>query len=126
MIKSAVLALAAVTVPLTSSLGSGSAAVAPVPRDVMLEGRIAGWFVEDDGTVLVSCAAKKGDVLWFRTPANQSSTTQFELLTLHAVLDLQRLPVDAATKVYFRGEATTSNNGSTPDKALQLVAIGHK
>ncbi|MFN3242020.1 MAG: hypothetical protein ACE37K_10945 [Planctomycetota bacterium] len=126
LIKSVALALAAISVPLTSSLWTSPSATTTPRRDVTLEGRIGGWFVEDDGTVLVRVEPEKGEHRWFRTPANQSSTTQFELLALHAVLHLQgeARPTDAP--VCLRGEATTTNDGSSPEDALQLVAIGRK
>lgn len=114
-------ALAAlVTIP-TSSTPTPSHREHP-PGTATLEGSIAGWTVEGDGTVLLHLTTDDGQQRWQRTPPNQSSTTQFELLALHAILDLERNP---SRTVRVTGESTTEKDGSSREKALELQAIGH-
>ncbi|MEZ6038610.1 MAG: hypothetical protein R3F29_14100 [Planctomycetota bacterium] len=113
-------ALASLTALLTSA--TLAPRHTPLPNTSTLQGSIAGWSVEGDGTVLLHLETADGEHRWLRTPPNQSSTTQFELLALHAILDLER---DPARTVHVTGESTTENDGSSREKALELQAIGH-
>lgn len=118
------LAAIAICLPLTSMLPSAASSVAtpeaPRLEGTWFEGTIASWQVEEDGTVSVQLLANS-EPKWFRTPANQSSTTQFELLTLHAVLAL----TSSRAKTKIHGEATTERDGKTVKDAMRLLAIGH-
>ncbi|MFT4514631.1 MAG: hypothetical protein ACI91B_003343 [Planctomycetota bacterium] len=123
------LALAAIAIclPLTAMLPSSSSTAsltAPRSEGTWFAGSIASWTVEEDGTVLVQLLVDT-KTKWFRTPANQSSSTQFELLTLHAVLALDSRPqTSAQPNVRICGEATTERDGDTVQQAMRLLAIG--
>ena len=118
----------ALCLPLTAMLASpNDSARFEEPRldGKWFEGTIAAWQVEEDGTVSVKLLVGQ-EPKWFRTPANQSSTTQFELLTLHAVLALETRQASAPKEdARICGEATTERDGDSPSQAMRLVAVGH-
>lgn len=123
------MSLAALAVPLTSAMLVDDGARSPLLRlrEASYHGVIDSWLVEEDGTVLLSLQTDAGKLRWFRTPANQSSTTQFELLALHAVMMLDDEPATAARgPVCVRGEGTVEDDGDSRDHAMQLVAIGRR
>jgi len=100
---------------------------APTPPRTQraFDGHIESWLVQEDGTLLVRLMPADGkQSVWLRTPANQSSTTQFELLALHATLALDGA-FDAQPRLtHVRGDASTEDDGSSAEHAMQLVAIG--
>tara|TARA_R110002072_G_scaffold31466_1_gene96900 strand:- start:9583 stop:9963 length:381 start_codon:yes stop_codon:yes gene_type:complete len=117
------IAAAVCCLPLTSSMLAPNDAIitheAPRRDSNWYEGSIHTWSVEEDGTVIVALSTDKKPI-WFRTPANQSSTTQFELLTLHACLALE----SKSNSARVRAEDTTELDGSSSEKAMRLEAIG--
>ena len=122
------LAAIAICLPLTSMLPSAGSSItmpeAPRLEGTWFEGTIASCMVGEDGTVSVQLLANN-EPKWFRTPANQSSTTQFELLTLNAVLALEsHAKANTPPTVRIHGEATTERDGKTVKHAMRLLAIG--
>lgn len=127
----------AICLPLTSMLPSASSSTAPerarletprleTPRldGSWFEGTIAAWRVEEDGAVLIQLQVKN-ELKWFRTPANQSSNTQFELLTLHAILAFEpKSQSGTPSTIRICGEATTERDGDEAKHAMRLLAIG--
>ena len=123
-----ILTVAALGLPLSSALTQPDVVSTPAPvRDgVLFHGTIAGWLIEEDGSVLVHLKSDDGkNTHWFRTPPSQSSTTQFELLALHAVLRLDPDIGTASHKVEIRGESSSERDGSTRERAMRLLSIGH-
>ncbi|MFK7741305.1 MAG: hypothetical protein AB8H80_13375 [Planctomycetota bacterium] len=91
--------------------------------EVHFEGKAVSFLVEEDGTVLVELLRTDGTKRWLRTPANQSSTTQFELLALHTLLASVRGDAGPRT-VVVHGETSTELDGEKPADAMRLMAIG--
>ena len=110
-------------VPLTTlALTPESASTTSTPRDEQeFQGKVGGWMVLDDGSVRVRLHLESGNDRWFQPPPSQSGTTQFELLALHTVLQL-----DGEDAVYVIAEGTTEKDGESVEKAMQLRAIGRR
>lgn len=110
----------------SNSIADVHATPIETPRfgDRAVTGALHAWRIEEDGTLLVALMPENQQaVIWFRTPANQSSTTQFELLALHAVLAMDH-PDRKNHKLRIRGESTTELDGDDAKHAIRLVSIG--
>lgn len=109
---------------LATPSSSPPALVVQDPPHHELSGQVLEWWAVAPGHLQFRIRGSnpdgKGEELWFRTPADKDMNTLFE----NEALDLIHFAVAQKRDLTVQSRRSSSDDGSTPDKACRVVRIG--
>lgn len=106
-------------------VGAASRQGGAVPETEAYTGRVTQWHLADDGSVYVRVAVESDREYWFRSPVEQTTTTDFEAMLMSVVIAMR----DESSSlreitVYAEPSSETEREaGRTLEQARRIVAV---